>query len=170
MKHGHEEVTRTCEGCGASIYPQHLDSGIARYEGGKLLCSHCVEDFERAHEGGDGEVDFEPIALEAHEDTAPQPADSSGGRIHALSAATLGLAAAWNDAKFKRSLDPKAGAASRCRTFHCKLSEGSIDFFNNQVNEWLDANPAISIKFATSTIGMFEGKHTEPNLIMTVFY
>jgi len=172
MKHGHEEVTTTCEGCGASIYQQHLDSGIARYEGGKLLCSHCVEEFERAHESGDAEVDFEPIALEAHEDSggADTGPDKGSSRIHALSAATLGAAGAWNDAKFKRPLDPKATGASRCRTFHCKLSEGSIDFFNNQVNEWLEANPKISIKFAASTIGMFEGKHTEPNLIMTVFY
>jgi hypothetical protein len=88
----HEEVTTTCEGCGASIYQQHLDSGIARYEGGKLLCSHCVEDYERKHEGGDGAEDFVPIALESHEDSAPPPIGSTGSKIHALSAATLGTA------------------------------------------------------------------------------
>lgn len=39
-----------------------------------------------------------------------------------------------------------------------------------QINEWLDANDKIVVKFATTTIGPFEGKHTEPNLIITAFY
>jgi len=38
------------------------------------------------------------------------------------------------------------------------------------MNDWLDTNPDIVIKFSTSTIGNFEGKHTEPNLIVTVYY
>ena len=41
---------------------------------------------------------------------------------------------------------------------------------NEQINEWLDKNPDVTIKFANSVIGMFEGKHTEPNIIMTVFF
>ena len=40
----------------------------------------------------------------------------------------------------------------------------------NQINEWLDDNDDVAVKFATTTIGMFEGKHTEPNMITTVFY
>ena len=39
-----------------------------------------------------------------------------------------------------------------------------------QINSWLDDNPDISIKFAETTVGTWEGKHSEPNLIMTVFY
>ncbi len=39
------------------------------------------------------------------------------------------------------------------------------------INEWVDKNPQIEIKHATSTIGMFEGKQRqEPHLILTVFY
>ena len=41
---------------------------------------------------------------------------------------------------------------------------------NDQINDWLDGNDKISVKTATSTIGMFEGKHAEPNLILTIFY
>ena len=37
-----------CEGCGASVYPEHLESGIARYMNGKLLCAHCLKDEESA--------------------------------------------------------------------------------------------------------------------------
>ena len=32
------------------------------------------------------------------------------------------------------------------------------------------ADGLIGIKFSNSTIGSFEGKHTEPNLILTLFY
>ena len=40
----------------------------------------------------------------------------------------------------------------------------------NQINEWLEANEEIVIKFSNSSIGPFEGKHTEQNIIITVFY
>jgi hypothetical protein len=151
------------------VYRQHLDSGIARYENGKLLCAHCVADFERDHDAGrSGSTDvLETISLEEHADR-PSP-DMSQSRIMA-SSATLGTVGAWDEGRYRRSLDPNRGGATRCRTFHAKLSDAAIQFMNGQINEWLDANENISIKFATSTIGPFEGKHTEPNLILTVFY
>ncbi len=31
-----------------------------------------------------------------------------------------------------------------------------MEFLNNQVNEWLDQNEQITIKFVNSTIGMFD--------------
>lgn len=168
----HEDVTTTCEECGSSIYKQHLDTGIARYEGGRLLCAHCVEEFERSHDGAADDADFIPITLEAHEDANADAsaAGMSSTKIHGMSAVTLGTGGAWDESKFTRTADPAGRGATRLRLFHCKLSEGAIDFLNNQVNEWIDGNPGISIKFATSTIGPFEGKHTEPNLILTVFY
>jgi len=166
-----DEVTSVCAACGASVYKQHLESGIARYEEGKLLCSHCVAEYEKAHDaaaGAEPEV-FEPIEFDDERPFEPG-ADMSQSRIHAASAATLGITGAWDDARFKRSLQTESTVATRCRTFHCKLSEAAVDFMNNQINEWLDHNDQIGIKFATSTIGNFEGKHTEPNLIVTIFY
>ncbi len=76
----------------------------------------------------------------------------------------------WNDARFDRQLDPRTVYSTRCRTFHSKLSEAALEFMNNQINEWIDKHDDLSIKFATSTIGTFEGKHSEPNLILTLFY
>jgi len=166
-----DEVTSVCQQCGASVYKQHVESGIARYEHGKLLCSHCVNEFEHAHDKN-GTVDeaYEPIEFDNDDERPSSPADLSSSRIHAASAATLGVAGAWDDAKYKRSLSPNASGATRCRTFHCKLSEAAVEFMNSQINEWLDHNDKIVIKFTNSTIGAFEGKHTEPNLIVTVFY
>ena len=69
----------------------------------------------------------------------------------------------------KRSL-LKGAAATRCRAFHAKLSDAAVAYMNNQINEWVDSDPEIEIKFATSTIGVFEGKHAEQNLIITIFY
>lgn len=163
-----DEIASVCSGCGASVYRQHIESGIARYQGGKLLCSHCAADFEDE----DSEA-FEPIELD-DPDEGPSRSEKeetmSSSRIHSASAVTLGISGAWDDAKFRRPLQPTIAGATRCRTFHCKLGEGALDFMINQINEWLDSNDKIVIKFASTTIGPFEGKHTEPNLIITAFY
>jgi len=164
-----QEITSTCQGCGASVYKQHLDSGIARYEDGKLLCSHCVVEFERSHEDND-EAGFEPIEFDDDERPSERNADLGTSKIHGATTTTLGAVGAWDEARFKRKLNPESNDASRCRTFHCKLSGAAVDFMNGQVNDWLDQNPDITIKFANSCIGNFEGKHTEPNLIVTIFY
>ena len=165
-----EEIPSTCGQCGASVYKQHMESGIARYEHGKLLCSHCVIEYEHVHDKDEVVEAFEKIEFEDDDDRPEAPRDPSSSRIHAASAATLGVAGAWDDAKYKRSLSPNASGATRCRTFHCKLSEAAVEFMNNQINDWLDHNDKIVIKFSNSTIGAFEGKHTDPNLIVTVFY
>ncbi len=166
-----DEQVSMCEQCGASVYQEHLDSGIARYEADKLLCAHCVVEFEQSHDAAAGGVvdDFAPIELDDDgNDEKAATTDMSSSRIHTLSSATLGHGHA--ETQFKRPLQPNAAAATRVRTFHCRLSEGAIEFMSNQINEWADQHDDLTIKFVTSTIGMFEGKHTEPNLILTVFY
>ncbi len=163
-----EQHHSTCSSCGAAVYPEHLDSGIARYEDDKLLCSFCVADYEKEHDaiGKGKEPAAEAISLQDDE----EPPAGSRTRIHGISSGMFGAGHAWDESRFKRSLAPTAGGASRCRTFHSKLNDGSIEFMMNSINEWLDANPAITIKFATSTIGPFEGKHVEQNMILTLFY
>lgn len=165
-----EEAHNQCQVCGANVYSEHIDSGIARYEDGKLMCKHCLEDYEAKHDasGSATAVEFEPIALESQ--SHDSAVDMSESRIHGTSAATLGLAGAWDESKFKRKLDSQNPGATRCRTFHAKLTEGALDFMTQQINGWLDDNPHIVVKFASSTIGQFEGKHVDPNLILTVFY
>ena len=169
-----DEVASLCEKCGASVYKQHLDSGIARYEGGNLLCAHCVSEYERSHDAAAGAdtSEFESIILEdgIEDDGDEVPrVDMAESRI-VTTGRTLGVAGGWDDERFKRPLDPRGLGATRCRTFHSKITEGAIEFLNSQVNEWLDKHDNIVIKFSNSTIGPFEGKHTEPNLILTVFY
>jgi len=168
-----EEISSICGECGASVYRQHIDSGIARYEGDRLLCAHCVSEYERSHDSTSAKAlrqdeALHPITLDEDDDErAGEPAKR---RIQVASGGLLGASGAWQDARFHRPLDPASAGASRCRTFHCKLNEGSIEFMTNQINDWLDGNENIVVKFSTSTIGIFEGKHSEPNLILTLWY
>ena len=164
-----DEVASICQKCGASVYKAHLDSGIARYEGGNLLCAHCVSEYERSHDmltGADSN-EFEAISLD--DEFVVEKNDMSQSKIM-TSVHTLGLAGGWDDSRYKRALISDQAIATRCRTFHSKMNEASLEFMNNQINEWIDGNEGMSIKFASTTIGPFEGKHTEPNLIVTIFY
>ena len=166
-----DEVASVCAECGASVYRQHLESGIARYEGSRLMCSHCVAEFERKHDEAPETADaLETIEFEDETNETPAKVDMSESRIHGATKTTLGVGGAWDETKYKRPLQPNQLGASRCRTFHSKLTESAIDYMTNQINEWLDANEDIVLKFSTSTIGNFEGKHTEPNLLLTVYY
>lgn len=190
-----------CQSCGATIFPEQIDSGLARYEGGKLMCVHCVEDYERAHDQtskGGSAYHLDPIALRDEGDSSDAEsrsttgvgAASPGGSGAALSeggsglgmitggsgagmstgGSGLGMATARADRHYHRALDPSAAGATRCRTFHCKLNDSAIEFMNHSLNQWLDEHPDIAIKFATSTLGVFEGKSKEQNLILTVFF
>ena len=168
-----DDVVSICQKCGASVYKQHIDSGIARYEGGNLLCAHCAADYERSHDAATGAdtAEFERITLDADDDDDDDvpKVEMSESRI-VTTAHTLGVAGAWDDSRFNRPLDTKGRGATRCRTFHCKITEGAIEFMNNQINEWLDKHDNIVVKYSDSVVGPFEGKHTEPNLIITLFY
>ncbi len=160
------EDTKSCKGCGATIYPEHIESGIAKQINGRLLCPHCVKEKQQAV--ADATDILEPISFES-DDNASTKIDMSGTRIMTTED-TLGKGGAHDESQYKRPVDPRSSGACRCRTFHSKLSQGAIDFMDKQINDWLDRNHNIEIKFSTATIGMFEGKHTEPNLIMTLFY
>jgi len=182
MKQKQDEHS-VCQGCGASVYREHLDSGIARYEEGRLLCSHCVAEFEAKRDRETTAEVFEPIAFD---DDDSAPARSGGSAVKeatkedvkedlsksrmAATAAKAGMGVAWDESRFRRPLQPLTAGATRCRLFHCRLSEGAMDHMIHEINDWMDENEDIVIKFVSSTIGPFEGKRVEPNLIMTVFY
>ncbi len=109
-----------------------------------------------------------PIALEPEEE-APQ--EDGMSKIRGFSGAGVSSIQGGHDtSKLKRDVIQTGNGATRCRTFHAKLNDASLSYLNSQVNEWIDGDPTIEIKFATSSVGVVEGKHAEPHLIMTVFY
>ena len=71
---------------------------------------------------------------------------------------------------FKREMNTNGSGATRVRTFHAKLSDGAFSFLDVQINEWIDENPGVEVKFCSTTIGTVEGKRPEPNIIINVWY
>jgi len=56
------------------------------------------------------------------------------------------------------------------RTFFTKLHAGAIEFLDEVITKWLKDNPNISIKRTNIITGEIQGKKTEPNIIITVWY
>ena len=150
----------TCEACGASIYPEHLEQHTAERWEGKLLCPHCLKESRDAG----NEVASELVSLV--DDDKPRVV---GGKSSRIQFSGGGLGAQDTEHKYQRIL-LNGPAATRCRTFHCKLTDASFGHINEQINEWADAHEDVAIKFATSSVGVVEGKHNDPHLIITVFY
>ncbi len=80
------------------------------------------------------------------------------------------FADAHAETDFKRPLAGMNEPATRCRTFHGKLTQPGLAHMDEQINEWLDSHPELYIKTCASTVGMFEGKSKEPHLLVTMFY
>lgn len=115
----------------------------------------------------------ESIALLSDaEASAGKPAghvhDQGSSLIKSLASAGLGTEHKTHE--YHRPLGKAVDGATRCRTFHAKLTDPSIIYMDHQINEWVDSHPEITIKFCNSTIGVFEGKHAEQHLILTLFY
>jgi len=164
-----DEVIKTCEECGAAVYPDHLESGAAGYVDGKLCCPICY----REHEKGPSEQEAdERIALVDDAELERETTQAEAPQIRAFGQdSVFGQVIEHDESRYNRPLNYTGRGALRCRTFHSKLTDASIAYMDHQINEWTEENPQIEIKFAASAIGMFEGKQREePHLIVTIFY
>jgi len=56
------------------------------------------------------------------------------------------------------------------KTFFTKLHAGAIEFLDEQITNWLRSNPGIIVKQTNTVVGEVQGKKTEPNVIVTVWY
>ncbi len=173
-----EKDIESCDSCGASVYPEHLESGKAGVYEGKLFCPHCAAEYKRTHHTDEKRLVGQPSMKAPGEGEELESLSIIGDdeREHTSSFTAMGsetLAdtfAHFEDSHLKRNLDPNGAGATRCRTFHAKLNDGAVAFMNKQINEWADEHPKITIKAASSTIGVWEGKKSDPHLILTVFY
>lgn len=178
-----DEQMESCQECGATIYPEHLAKHTADRFQGKLLCPHCLQEKHVSasvkpaelltENGGIASEPDNPVVALASDDGAADSATSAEATrksIKTFGGGGLTLGQAAGETEFRRPTRQNVPYATRCRTFHCKLNETSISYMDLMINEWVDAHDEIEVKFATSTIGIFEGKHADPNLIMTLFY
>lgn len=163
----HEDNTRLlrqCEECGAIVYPEHLQAALAGYWQGKLLCKFCLaEHKERAEET----VSETPVRLV--DEDKPRVVAVPSDKIRFGGAATPAQSE-QRAGQFRRPLLKGSPFATRCKTFHGKLTDAAIAYLNDQINEWVDAHDEVEIKFSQMTVGVVEGKHSEPHLIITIFY
>jgi len=166
-----EESLRQCEACGASIYREHLNTGIAGYWESQLLCAHCLEKKERettAFRGSEGGEELDTISLADDGEPVKEHA-AAVKQARQMSETQLGMGT-FDVSGLDRPTDPDNACATRCRTFHAKLNEGAVAYMNREINEWVDRDQTIRIKFSTATIGIYEGKRQDPHLILSLFY
>ena len=167
------EVLEFCARCGATIYPEHIQSRKAERIAGKLFCIHCTRE-----SAGGGAAPLTPGAeapaengAEAIELTAEETAQSA---THAAPPRKAAIAydrpTTARVSDLRRPLDPASPFATRCRVFHCRLSEASIRNMEEQINEWIDSQDDVRVKFSTSSVGSVDGKTNEPHLFVTLFY
>ncbi len=135
--------------------------------------------------------DKEPIPLAGGPEKTPSTENKPGNGPAPVSRAPLNLgssAAAATPAAstagpvaarapVPRPMPPRpmvaAGTSDRitgCKTFFTKLHPGAIDFLDEQINQWLKDNPNVLIKMTNTSVGEVQGKKTEANILMTVWY
>ena len=177
------DEVKNCQECGASIYQEHLDRGLAGFIGGKLLCSVCRANALGASPAAPATAGANAAAsapAPASETSTAHPPDQPIQLVDPDEVTTpasphqaenrTAFGGAHDDSRLSRELS-QGRNASRCRIFHTRITEGALVYLNEQINEWCDQQPDIEIKFASSTVGAFEGKqHVEHHLILTLFY
>jgi hypothetical protein len=82
----------------------------------------------------------------------------------------LGSVGRKHEESWKRSPNVTGQGAIHVKTFHGKLNNESLDFLDQQINEWLDAHPQYEVKLVSSNVGDWTGKTgREPNLIVQLW-
>jgi hypothetical protein len=113
----------------------------------------------------DASVSHSPLNLGGGSNNTPAPAAKPKPKIQMPAQSKIG-AAAKNSGQEIVSTERITGM----RTFYTKLHAGAIDFLGEVIANWLRDNPGISIKRTNVVTGEIQGKKTEPNIIITVWY
>lgn len=95
-----------------------------------------------------------------------QPAPEAVPKIRAFEQRVAGK---HEDKGWSRAPNCPGTGAIHVRSFHCKLNTESMEFLDQQINEWLDSHPQYEVKFVTTGVGDWTGKVKEPNLVVQVW-
>lgn len=184
-----EATNKSCGKCGGEITPGQIVERRAGLVGGVLLCPNCVEMKRRvamqARVPATEASSPQATAAQNQPARAAAPGDDQDKLISLVSddelptsasqvirsfATGSSLSGAHHDEKLKRPITSPNEPATRCRTFHAKLTQAGIANLDDLLNEWLDQQESVYIKNVTSSIGIFEGKSKEQHMFLTVFY
>ncbi len=108
-------------------------------------------------DAGDSNVSHTPLNL-GGTGTAKAPAGPTGPSVKPTTKAPMGKAVSSSD------------RITGVKTFFTKLHPGAIEFLDEQITNWLKENPGITIKLTNTVTGEIQGKKTEPNIIVIVWY
>lgn len=192
-----EAANKTCQGCNTEILPDDIAQRRAGLVQGVLLCPRCVEQkrqaatqprpaatpaaaspAEQSSPAGAGAAppiassapsvknDVDEVISLVTDDEMP----SSKSQMIRSFATGSTLGGAHHDEKLKRPIGGPQDAATRIRTFHCKLTDAGLANMDDTINEWLDNHPNIYIKSVTSSVGVYESKTKESHLFIAMFY
>ena len=101
---------------------------------------------------------------------APRPAAAPQEPQHKIKTFDQKLSSNHHDeSKWKRQPSASGTGAVHVRSFHCKLTGDSLEFLDDQINQWLDEHPNYEVKQVTTTVGEWSGKLKEPALIVNVW-
>jgi hypothetical protein len=127
-------------------------------------------------------IDKTPSSRDRNE-PIPFNDDDTGGAGVSHSPLDLGGGGTTGAPKIERPAQPEGLTAKKpaekitsaerivgVKTFFTKLHPGAIDFLDEQITKWLKDNPGITIKRTNTVTGEIQGKKTEPNIIITVWY
>jgi ABC-type glycerol-3-phosphate transport system substrate-binding protein len=128
-----------------------------------------MDNFGKSNVGGDA---GKPISLDDTSSLGVSHAPLNMGSSTAK--APAGPAATSVKPTVKVPTTAKGGSSSDritgVKTFFTKLHPGAIEFLDEQIANWLKANPGVDIKLTNIVTGEIQGKKTEPNIIVTVWY
>src|SRR5262245_21759275 len=121
------------------------------------------------------EKELEPISLIEEEVPAPTAPHAhaptpTGAPPPSKKILAFGGDVAHKKHDWKRQPTKDGTGAIRVKSFHGKYSEQGLEYLDNAINEWLDANPDVEVKFVTPTVMTFEGKIREPALVLNLWY
>jgi hypothetical protein len=128
------------------------------------------------------DINKTPADRDLNKPTPSNSNDTSGASV-SHSPLDLGGGGATKPSNIETSVQPGGLTAKRStektvpaervtgvKTFFAKLHPGAIEFLDEQITKWLKDNPGISIKRTNIVTGEIQGKKTEPNLVITVWY
>lgn len=109
------------------------------------------------------------LPLDIGEEPVPVVSSNEGGGANKIRTFEQKLGAARHEDKWNRTPNVTGAGAIHMKSFHCRLTGDSLEFLDQQINEWLDAHPQYEVKMVTTSVGMWSGKLKEPNLIVNVW-
>jgi hypothetical protein len=86
-------------------------------------------------------------------------------KIHHTQATAIGQ----RKVEWKRKPNADGKGATHVKSFHTRLNTEALETLDLQINQWLEEHPELEVKHINATIGEWQGKVKEPNLILQVW-